>query len=77
MQKMSGKIQGPFTVERNLDVDGTIVGDARVPSTRTLHLRGVITGSLTVEPGATAIIYGTVEGRIHKTGGTVVISHPE
>jgi cytoskeletal protein CcmA (bactofilin family) len=77
MQKMSGEIQGPFTVERNLDIQGTIMGDARVQSARTLHLRGVITGSLTVEPGATAIIYGTVEGRIHKIGGTVVISHPE
>jgi cytoskeletal protein CcmA (bactofilin family) len=77
MQKMSGRIQGPFTVEGDLDIQGTIVGDARVRATRTLHLRGVITGSLTVEPGATAIIYGTVEGRIHKIGGTVVISHPE
>ena len=77
MQKMSGKIQGPFIVQRDVDVDGTIVGDARVQTDWTLHLRGVITGSLTVEPGATAIIYGTVEGPIHKMGGTVVISHPE
>jgi hypothetical protein len=42
----------------------------------TLHLRGAITGNLTIQKGATAIIYGTVEGHIRKIGGTVVIVHP-
>jgi hypothetical protein len=77
MQTMQGKIEGPFTVNRDLDIHGTIVGDALVRTNTTLHLRGVITGNLTIEKGASAIIFGTVDGRIHKLGGTVVIFHPQ
>ena len=77
MQTMQGKIEGPLTVNRDLDIHGTIVGDAIVRPNITLHLRGAITGNLTIENGATAIIYGTVEGRVHKIGGTVVIVHPQ
>jgi hypothetical protein len=77
MQAMQGPIEGPVIVDRDLDIHGTIVGDAVVRPSFTLHLRGVITGNLTIEKGATAIIYGTVDGRIRKTGGTVVIIHPQ
>jgi len=77
MQTMHGKIEGPLTVNRDLDIRGTIAGDAIVRPNSTLHLRGTITGDLTIEKGATAIIYGTVGGRIRKVGGTVVIIHPE
>ena len=77
MPTMQGKIAGPVVVDRDLDIDGTIVGDAIVRPRNTLHLRGVVTGNLTIEKGATAIIYGTVEGHIRKTGGTVVIVHPQ
>jgi hypothetical protein len=77
MQTLQGKIDGPFIVDRDLDVHGTIVGDAFVRPNTTLHLRGMITGNLTIEKGATALIYGTVDGRIRKIGGTVVIIHPQ
>ncbi len=76
MQTLQGRIEGPLVVTRDLDVQGTVVGDAIIRANHTLHLRGVITGSLTIENGASAVIFGTVEGRIHKTGGTVVINHP-
>jgi cytoskeletal protein CcmA (bactofilin family) len=77
MQTMRGKIEGPFTVNRDLDIQGSIEGHAHVRGNATLHLRGVITGNLTIEKGACAIIYGTVDGLIHKLGGTVVIFHPQ
>ena len=77
MQTLQGKIEGPLVVTRDLDVHGTVVGDAIVRTNNTLHLRGVITGNLTIEKGASAIIFGTVEGRIYKAGGTVVINHPQ
>jgi hypothetical protein len=77
VQNLRGKIAGPCIVTRDLDVHGTIVGDAIVRPNNTLRLRGVITGNLTIEKGASAIIFGTVEGRIRKTGGTVVIVHPQ
>jgi len=77
MQTLQGKIEGPFIVNRDFDIHGTIVGDAIVRPNTTLQLRGMITGNLTVEKGATALIYGTVDGCIRKTGGTVVIIHPQ
>ncbi len=77
MQSLQGKIAGPFVVTRDVEIQGTIEGDAVLRPNMTLRLRGAITGSLTVEKGATAIIYGTIGGRIRKTGGTVVIVHPD
>jgi hypothetical protein len=77
VKTLRGTIPGPLVVERDLDVVGTIAGDALVRSAQTLHLRGSITGNLTLEPGASAIIYGTVNGRVRKRGGTLVINHPE
>ena len=76
MQTLQGTIEGPLIVVRDLEVDGIVAGDAIVCADRTLHLRGAITGNLTIEKGAAAIIYGTVGGRICKSGGTVVIVHP-
>jgi hypothetical protein len=76
MEIRRGTVPGPLVVEQELAVHGTIAGHARVRRQGTLQLRGVITGDLSVEPGATAVIYGTVLGRIYKTGGTVVIAHP-
>ena len=77
MKTLRGTIPGPLVVEQDLDVVGTIAGDAVVQAARRLHLRGAITGNLTLEPGASAIIYGTVNGRVRKRGGTLVINHPE
>ena len=77
MKTLRGTIPGPLVVEHDLDVQGTIAGDAVVRSARRLHVRGAITGNLTLEPGASAVIYGTVNGRLRKRGGTLVITHPE
>ena len=77
MKTLRGTIPGPLMVEHDLDVVGTIAGDAVVQPARRLHVRGAITGNLTLEAGASAIIYGTVNGRIRKRGGTLVITHPE
>jgi RNase P/RNase MRP subunit p29 len=77
MQTMRGKVEGPLTVNRDLDIHGSIAGDAIVRTNNTLHLRGIITGDLTIEKGAAAVVYGTIDGRIHKIGGTVVIVHPQ
>jgi hypothetical protein len=77
VKTLRGTIPGTLVVEHDLDVVGTIAGDAVVQSARRLHVRGAITGNLTLEPGASAVIYGTVNGRVRKRGGTLVITHPE
>lgn len=75
MQTLRGTIEGPFIIDRDLEVEGTIVGDATVRPQCTFYFRGTITGNLTIEEGATAVIYGNVDGRIRKLGGTVAINH--
>ena len=77
MKTLRGTVSGPLFVEHDLDVQGTIAGDAVVRSACRLYVRGAITGNLTLEPGSSAIIYGTVNGRVRKRGGTLVITHPE
>ncbi len=77
MKTLRGNIPGPLVVEQDLDVQGTIAGDAVVRSARRLYVRGAITGNLTLEPGASVVVYGTVNGRVRKHGGTLVITHPE
>jgi hypothetical protein len=77
MKTLRGTIPGPLIVEQDLDVVGTIAGDAVVRPECKFHLRGAITGNLTLEPGASAVIFGTVNGRVRKRGGTLVITHPE
>ena len=77
MKTLRGTVPGPLIVEQDLDVVGTIAGDTVVRTERRLHLRGLITGNLTLEPGASAVIFGTVNGRVRKRGGTLVITHPE
>jgi hypothetical protein len=77
MKTLRGTVPGPLIVEHDLDVVGTIAGDTVVRAARRLHVRGAITGNLTLEPGASAVIYGTVSGRVQKRGGTLVITHPE
>ncbi len=72
MKTLRGTVPGPLIVEQDLDVVGTIAGDAVVRAARR-----AITGNLTLEAGASAVIYGTVNGRICKHGGTLVITHPE
>ena len=77
MKTLRGTIPGPLVVEQDLDVQGTIEGDAVVRTARRLYVRGAITGNLTLEAGASAVIYGMVNGRVRKRGGTLVITHPE
>ena len=77
VKTLRGSIPGPLVVEHDLDVQGTITGDTLVCSARRLYVRGAILGNLTLEPGASVVVYGTVSGRVRKNGGTLVITHPE
>ena len=69
MQTLKGTIEGPFSIDRDLEIRGTIIGDATVWPNSTVHLVGTITGNLTIEKGGSAVVYGRVEGRVHKRGG--------
>lgn len=64
-------IAGPFTIEEDIALYGTITGGATLCEDKRLILHGTIAGDLTVEKGARAIVHGTVAGRILNDGGRV------
>jgi hypothetical protein len=68
-----GKIEGPFAIEEDTALYGTIAGDATLHRGIRFILHGTIAGNLTIETGARAIIHGTVAGRIYNEGGRVEI----
>ena len=45
MKSLRGTVPGPLIVEQDLDVVGTIAGDAVVRSARRLHVRGAISST--------------------------------
>lgn len=73
MESVTDKIEGPFVIDRDLQVQGMITVAAIVEPANTLHLHGMVTGDLIVKPGATAIVHGMVNGTVHNEGGHVEI----
>lgn len=71
MKAIHDSIDGPFAIEEDIALYGTITGAATLRSGFRLILHGTIAGSLTVERGSRAIIHGTVAGRIFNDGGRV------
>lgn len=71
MRAVHENIEGPFAIEEDIALYGTIAGDATLREGRRFILHGTIMGSLTIEPKARAIVHGTVAGRIINEGGRV------
>lgn len=71
MKAVHDAIDGPFVIEEDIALYGTITGSATLHSGRRFILRGTIAGDLRVERGARAILHGTVAGRIYNDGGRV------
>jgi len=71
MKAIHDSLEGPFAIEEDIALYGTITGAAILRSGFRLILHGTIAGSLTVERGSRAIIHGTVAGRIFNEGGRV------
>ncbi|EJU14597.1 hypothetical protein LH128_02889 [Sphingomonas sp. LH128] len=71
MKAIHDSIEGPFAIEEDIALYGTIAGDATLVSGIRFILHGTIAGTLTVERGSRAIIHGTVAGRIVNDGGRV------
>ena len=60
-------IPEPLVVSSSTDISGSVSTDTIVKKNRSLHVRGNLTGGLTIEPGA--------DGLIINRGGRFVISH--
>jgi hypothetical protein len=63
----------PLLISSSSEVHGSIASDTIVQRNCTLHVRGNLLGSLTIEPGASVIVDGSVDGRITNKGGRLLV----
>jgi alanine racemase len=68
-------VEGLLLVSSALDVNGSVLNDAIVQKNCSLHIRGDLLGSLTIEPGAKVVVDGSVDGKIINNGGRLVINN--
>ncbi|HEX3502809.1 MAG TPA: alanine racemase [Xanthobacteraceae bacterium] len=66
---------GPLLISSPSDIQGSIVNDTVVQRNCTLHVRGNLLGSLTIEQGASVIVEGSVDGKILNKGGRLVVNN--
>jgi hypothetical protein len=71
VKAVHNNIDGPYVIEEDIALYGTISGGATLAGGRHFILRGTIVGDFTVEKGAHAILHGTVAGRVYNDGGRV------
>lgn len=64
---------GPLLISSSSEVHGSIASDTIVQRNCTLHVRGNLLGSLTIEPGASVVVDGSVDGRIINKGGRLQV----
>jgi alanine racemase len=62
-------------VNRATVISGSVPTDTVVQKHCSLHVRGNVIGSLTVEEGADVLIDGSIEGKIVNHGGRLVVHH--
>jgi alanine racemase len=63
----------PLLISSSSEVHGSIASDTIVQRNCTLHVRGNLLGSLTIEPGASVVVDGSVDGRIINKGGRLQV----
>src|SRR6202167_2108679 len=66
---------GPLVFSSSTETNGSLFADAIVQKNCSLHVRGSVSGSLTIEPGADVLVDGSVYGKIVNRGGRLVVNH--
>jgi len=56
-------------------IDGSVLDDTIVQKNCSLHVRGDLLGSLTIESGAKVVIEGSVDGKIINRGGKLTVKN--
>ena len=62
-------------ITSSAEINGSLFTDAIVQKNCSVHVRGSVTGSLTIEPGADVLVDGSVYGKIINRGGRLVVNH--
>jgi alanine racemase len=68
-------IPEPLVISSSTETDGSLFTDAIVQKNCSLHVRGSVSGSLTIELGADVVVDGSVSGKIVNRGGRLVVNH--
>jgi alanine racemase len=63
----------PLLISTSSEIHGSIASDTVVQRNCTLHVRGNVLGNLTIEPGASVVVDGSVDGRIVNKGGRLLV----
>ena len=66
---------GPLLVSSSSDIHGSVLNDTIVQRNCTLHVRGNLLGSLTIEQGANVVVEGSVDGKIVNKGGRLQVNN--
>ena len=66
---------GPLVFSSSTETNGSLFTDTIVQKNCSLHVRGSVSGSLTIEPGADVLVDGSVYGKIVNRGGRLVVNH--
>jgi alanine racemase len=64
---------GPVLISSSSEIHGSIASDTVVQRNCTLHVRGNLLGGLTIEPGASVVVDGSIDGRIINKGGRLQV----
>jgi hypothetical protein len=64
-----------LVITSSAEINGSLFTDAIVQKDCSVHVRGSITGSLTIELGADVLVDGSVYGKIINRGGRLVVKH--
>jgi alanine racemase len=68
-------VKGALVVNCATVVSGSVPTDTIVQKHCSLHVRGNLIGSLTIEEGANVLVDGSIEGKIVNRGGRLVVHH--
>ena len=68
-------LEGSLVVNCATVVSGSVPTDTIVQKHCSLHVRGNLIGSLTIEEGANVLVDGSIEGKIVNRGGRLVVHH--
>ena len=64
-----------LVITSSAEINGSLFTGAIVQKDCSVHVRGSVTGSLTIEPGADVLVDGSVYGKIINRGGRLVVNH--
>jgi alanine racemase len=68
-------VDEPLLIDGSSDINGSVFNDTIVQRYCSLHIRGNLRRSLTIELGANVVVEGSVDGKILNNGGRLLVNN--